>query len=396
MTPELHFTIGTASTLKDSAERPDLATDLALVKAGLLYADRVRLVSIGSAMGARLLTLSDAPRDEKLRWLESFFKSQLYLWPREARGGLDMLERYRRLLQEQGATRLRAPEHRELLHIRNALTGVWDRYEGEMSGFAMRAGAEAIVEARDSGLLELHQFSPGMLEAMSELTPQDTARKKALFDEITLEFFDLIAEATANGSTHPLFDELSAGFIRETSNLGVIAPSQSSVARGRHSGLASDLLGRLPLFEDATVGQVLDIRRELEKPLVRFRGAVLGFSEEVCSSAWAPDFAGDADAVFRKQVEPAVLDLEEEVRSNGELAELAVRAFRPEDVGTGLLVMLSGLSQLPAVAAVTLGGGITAATTGVKAYKEWKEDRKNIERSQMYFYYRSRERLRGV
>jgi hypothetical protein len=88
MSRELHFTIGTAGTLVGSSGQPSLTTDLLLVKAGLLYADRVRLYSIGSTLGAQLLTLSDATCNEKLKWLERFFKNQQTEWPREASGGL--------------------------------------------------------------------------------------------------------------------------------------------------------------------------------------------------------------------------------------------------------------------------------------------------------------------
>jgi hypothetical protein len=396
MSRELHFTIGTAGTLVGSSGQPSLTTDLLLVKAGLLYADRVRLYSIGSTLGAQLLTLSDATCNEKLKWLERFFKNQQTEWPREASGGLEMVKRYRQLLRKQSVKRLGLPERQEMIHIRNALSSVWQEYEKSMSGYARRAGAEDIVAARNSGLLDLHQFRSGMVETLTELTPQDTRRKQDLFDELTLEFFDLIAEAVANGSTHPLFDDISGDLLRAGVDVGAVTPSESSVARGRHSGLATDVLGRLPLFEKASVQQILDIRRELEDPLVRFRTALIGFSEEISSVAWDPEFVSDADTVFRKQIEPAVLELDEEVRSNSGLTELAMRAFRPQDMGTGLLVTLSSLTNLPAVAAVALGTSTTVAITGHKAYKEWREDRKNMERNQMYFYYRAREHLRGV
>ena len=55
--------------------------------------------------------------------------------------------------------------------------------------------------------------------------------------------------------------------------------------------------------------------------------------------------------------------------------------------------MLGSLAALPDVAALVLGSGTTAAMTSHAAYKEWREDHKNIESNQMYFYYRTREHL---
>src|SRR3712207_3459193 len=158
MSRELHFTIGTASSLDDSSEQPSLTTDLLLVKAGMLYADRVRLYSIGSSLAVRLLKLSSAARDERLDWLERFFKNQRALWPKAARGGLDMVRRYRQLLRQQSMKQHGPVERREMLHIQNALNGVWREYKELMGEFATKAGAQGIVEAQNSGLLDLYQF----------------------------------------------------------------------------------------------------------------------------------------------------------------------------------------------------------------------------------------------
>jgi hypothetical protein len=234
------------------------------------------------------------------------------------------------------------------------------------------------------------------VERFGGLTPEDEERRsEELLMDLTWEFFELIADAVADGSTHPLFDTMSGNLLRTGVEAGVVLPSESGVARGRHSGLASDLLQRLPLFEKATVQEILDIRRALDGPLVRFRSAVIDLSEDIRSAAWDDDFSSDADTAFRKGVEPAVLEIEEAVRSNSSFQELLLRGVRPEHVGAGLGVMLGSLAVLPDVAAVALGSGLATAATGRQAYEEWKESRKNIEGNQMYFYYGARERLRG-
>jgi hypothetical protein len=92
----------------------------------------------------------------------------------------------------------------------------------------------------------------------------------------------------------------------------------------------------------------------------------------------------------------AILEIEEAVRENGSFSTLLLRAVRPMDVAGGFGVMLGSLSYLPDLAAVALGSGLTVAATGHEAYKDWKEDIKNIESNQMYFYYGTRERLATV
>jgi hypothetical protein len=92
-------------------------------------------------------------------------------------------------------------------------------------------------------------------------------------------------------------------------------------------------------------------------------------------------------------VESAVLEIEEAVRSNSSFRELLLRGVRPEHLGAGLGLMLGSLAALPDVAALALSSGLTVAATGREAYKEWRDNHENIERNQMYFYYRARERL---
>jgi len=75
--------------------------------------------------------------------------------------------------------------------------------------------------------------------------------------------------------------------------------SEAAAHRGRHGGPAGDLLRRLPTFEEATLAEILDVRRGLEGPLRGVRVVVAGFSREVCSAAWEPSLAEEAHAFFR-------------------------------------------------------------------------------------------------
>jgi hypothetical protein len=119
-------------------------------------------------------------------------------------------------------------------------------------------------------------------------------------------------------------------------------------------------------------------------------------SEGIRSAAWDEDFPSDADMAFRKEVEPAILEIEEAVQENGSLRSLVLKSFRPGDWATGLGVMISTLGGLPDVASVLMGTGTTAGMTARGAYKEWLVERMNIESNHMYFYYETRERLASL
>jgi hypothetical protein len=393
MSRELHFTIGTAFGTNPTVQQLSLENDLLLVKAGLLYADRVRLCSIGSSLALEFARLMEASDRQRMEWLSRYFEDLAPTNPEAAATMREFVSMYRDLRRRRGGTRSKS-QIQTMFEVQAGMRRIWANFEDGIGEFLRVAGADGIVEALDTGLVALHRFEAGRVERMGGLTPEDQERRseEQLWD-LFWEFFDLISEAVADGETNPLFDKMSGDLLRTGVDAGLVSPTESAVARGRHSGLASDLLQRLPLFERATVQDILSIRQELEGPLLRFRRAVISASEDIRSAAWDEDFPSDADTAFRKVVEPAILEIEVAVRSNSSFSTLLVRGARPGDAATGLSVALGTLAALPDVAALALGVGTMASMSARGAYKEWKENREKIESNQMYFYYGARERL---
>ena len=140
--------------------------------------------------------------------------------------------------------------------------------------------------------------------------------------------FEQVRGAVEDGSTYPLFDDLTGDFVAEAIRCGLIRYSEGNAARGRHGGLSGDLLQRLPLFEKATLAEALGVRRELERLLRGFRVAVSDFSKQIRSAAWDPSIAEEADALFREKVQPEVERIEHAVRENRSLEELPRRVVR--------------------------------------------------------------------
>ena len=179
---------------------------------------------------------------------------------------------------------------------------------------------------------------------------------------------------------------------------GVIKVSESGVARVKHAGLASHLLRRLPLFEAAPVDEILDIRRELERPLVRFRGAAARFDDGMrAAGREAEEFVGDAEEVFVQEVEPAVSEIEEAVRDNRFLARLVPGMTEPPHwaAGGALGMAAYNLASLPELASLAVGGGIGLAVGARRAYLDWRESQREVEKKELFFYYEAGQRLAG-
>lgn len=121
------------------------------------------------------------------------------------------------------------------------------------------------------------------------------------------------------------------------------------------------------------------------------------YSDSVRNEARNSEFAWEAEQVFRREVEPAVLDIEEAVRENRYLTELAHDGVKP------ILGALAGpvLAYVLATGVVPLqdlGGIAIAATAGAAAYmhstyRKWLSKNREIQRNELFFCYATRQRL---
>lgn len=379
MTPprQLHLTVGSASGLLPA---PDLglADDLRLLKAALLYADRVTLCSVGSSVAVNLL-VQDAPDEAQMldivEWrLRTDWRPFLM-----RQFTLDRLTRYRSWRENAPLRPPFAWQQPDLFSFGRHWKREWSELRDSVLAAAQSSDAHGLEEAVDTGLLEIRPFPSG--------SPPDQ-----LVNRVNEEFFFRLREAVVGGGTYPLLDEEAWKLVRWCTRRGTMSVSEPHRARTRHGALAFELLRR-PLFEEASVEEILNAREELEGPLVRFRSAVVGFSEGIVSAGWDADFPLEAEHIFLRDVEPAVLEVREAVEESASLHELATRAVRPADLAAGLGLMMASLEHLPGAAAVALGASVTAAGTLRSAYKDWRDEKREIEGNRMFFYYGAGERL---
>jgi hypothetical protein len=359
-----HLTVGALPT-RETAVRVEgmLDKDLLMVKAGLLYADRVRLCSVSATLVIALVALTDLTFEQQLETLKQW-SSVLDLGP----ALLEHIHRYE--FQSANPNRPIA-ETMWCLTFKDGVLKMWPPVAEKIAEQALKAGAQGLAEAHNTGLLELQPLK-------SERSP----------DQIR-EYFDVMAAALSDPSTHPLLDDLTAGLIRAGLREGVIKVSEAAVARGKSMGLAGALLSDLPLFDEASIDEIMDIRRELEHPLVGFRSGMVRFGEAIRSAAWDEDFPSDVDALYYRDVAPAVREIDEAVRSNSALRTFFKVVNQPVAPVSGSVLgwAISQTSALPAAAAAALGAGVALGMATATAYTAWKAKRVEIEQNELFFYY---------
>ncbi len=266
----LHITIGATP----GGGRRLLEGEIQLLKAALLYGDHVLLCSPGSSLLTSLVVFTElaATADQRgqveltRQLVPSFLTDEV-----EAHKALAFLDYYLGILSRKRGKRQTKDEILLQFQLRPQFQRIYQSMQKSMESFAEEAGLGEIVVALESGTLEL-QF----LEAVSVAGDGD---------ELIKEYLDVISTTVAEGTSYPLLDDTTGNLIRLAIGEGRLAVSDAGVKKGVHAGLMSDLLGRLPLFDRASMQEVLDIRGELERPLVRFRSAINKYSDTIGSDS---------------------------------------------------------------------------------------------------------------
>lgn len=113
-----------------------------------------------------------------------------------------------------------------------------------------------------------------------------------------------------------LLDDRLSGIVADLIAQGRVTPTGQDIAGSSEAVLGAGLIARLPSFTEIPMNEVLDLRRDLEGPLVRYRSAVAGLrSQEL--DPYSPARDEIIDLVWRQHVAPALLEIEEDLKSTG-------------------------------------------------------------------------------
>lgn len=382
-TKNFHITVGAALQWQGNL---DLAHEIRLLKAALLYADRVKLCSLTSSVLVTMAQYENMNAEEKREVVTTILKEYIKTTDDVPAGTVDFLDMLSAIQQNR---RLKKELKRTLPHQQFLMLHKFDKFYRELMTNMKGAMSKGIAKITDgvrvdeldaalrSGLIEFYWVNPG-----------------GSSDEVIKEFYNVVSEAVTSDTTYPLFDDMTGGLVSAAIQEGKLNVSDSSINRAQQVGLSADLLSRLPLFDNASVDEVLDIRKELETPLIRFRAAITDYSTEIKNASWDEGFPLDAEKVFQAKVQPAVLEIEEAYKSNKRLMSYINKLIDAKSL-SGLGILLASTNFLPDTVAKFMAGTAAVTTVLYQAEKEWREKNEEIEKNQLYFYYRTRERLKS-
>ena len=365
----LHITVGASHIGSDLS----LETELRLLKAAVLYGDKVKLCSLGASFAvslAGIINLNERQRIDAMKEWSTILGSD-----RQAlETGLALVEQLRRK---------RFRSRSEVLALATAertLAEAWKPLVAKVNEIVSTAGAEGLVEAHQAGLLQVEVYDFDNVDAM------------------VTKFFESVGQAVLSGETFPLFDDKTGNLVRAAAAEGKLPIGDPATVRGKVVGLASEMLRRLPLFDSVSMTDLLAIRGELDPYLVRFRSAMISYAKAIETAQWEVGFEEEAALIFREKVAPAIQDIQEAVRSSTLLKSVLARSTQSLTVqGTSsfLGLLLSGVAELSDIAGVALGFGVGTAAVGGQAVSEWRDKHQAIERNQLYFYYKAGQELQN-
>ena len=298
----------------------DLTQDIELVKAALLYSERVRLVSPTPwwvAENAWMFHMDDSLRFSR--------------FPEMAEGG----------------------------GFEKVLTGVYGPngyYRPAIDGDDGSPVWELAV-AIESGLLELDPMraSEDMFASVEARDENAQGRARPSFYHL----LDVLASCFAPASpAYPLLDEDASRILRALLTKQRIDLPQTSLAK--EIALASAAVLDLRCFPNARMEDILAIRVELRAPLTRFRAAMAQGARELDAAPGDEALAAEIRSFLVRHTEPAMLELNESFDDLGVVPTL-LRGYPKAAAGVLGLTAATAIGAPELAQFMCAAAGLTAA-----------------------------------
>lgn len=357
--------------LPSSSDTFSLKPELELIKPALLYGDTTSLYS------PHILILEHLDRQVSMTGEELFANLQSYKLGRplteEERSMTNFLNHIQSLRDKPNKTR-----NDQLLLM--ALSDYKDTIQEahrkditpQLDKFLRDTGYKQIRKAIKSGLLTVTR----MLDDQN-LVNYDRG------DALVRAYFRHIEQIMADPRSYPIFDEFSTDVVRALVADGKLPASVLSAPHAAQTGIASQLIRATPTFPKADVYDILDIRKELKKPLVKFRQYVVELGELTQAPVFGPEFEAAVQDLIISKIDPALAEIEEAIQSNKPLKKL----IRQSVGSTGAFVrnaLLLGLSQVSHLG-LFIGGAAAAAQATASTTSDVLTTQKQTEQQKVYF-----------
>ncbi|WP_146072534.1 hypothetical protein [Arthrobacter sp. 4R501] len=281
-----------------------LIPDLKLIRAALLYADHVELISPSATMLEGLndlrsggvpafLALAAGLDDETLKYR---IKGDD---PAQTREMINRLLEYRALTRQERRS-LDVSTQAAYQGAEQGLAGLYSAIgTREIEDHVAGSGHPEIEVALQSGLLSINHGVTSVLISKSAT-------------EFGESYGSLLQNLVSRGSAL-LLDEQMSRIVELMVAEGQLSPSGTTTNRSIKATTGTGLIARLPAFPHADVHQVLEARDQLDSHLLRYRRAVKGYSQKMVSRPFTDDLQDELDDMWLEEIQPSVNELQHQL-----------------------------------------------------------------------------------
>lgn len=320
--PKVHVKVAAASA--------DLRGVTRLVKPAILYADHVTIYSPAASMvhGVVGFTRIKDPRDRAAAAFEVI--QAVPALAEQLTFPASTLEKVKSFLSLSPAVARRLGTaygaEREVAEFYDNLNSIWEgEFPQALKEIREDLGADDLLHAVDAKAvkvadLDSRSSTDTITDAVNAASGSD---HEAASDDLVTAFLACVVEMLSEGRSFPLLDAESSGLVRALEQVVALEVSSDSIRRGREVTSAASFMGFLPYFPELPMDEVLDLRRVLRVPLVRFRGAITNLSRDFECRPTDEEFDAEVEDAWRRDVAPTLADIRESLAEHGLLKETA-------------------------------------------------------------------------
>jgi hypothetical protein len=373
-----------------------LKHEVDLVKAALLYADTVEVLSLGNQMVRDVNTFAAGDSTNLYALLASLDDSTLLHLDPNVRD-VDQWRQLVPMLMTLDPDALRSvaagdPELSELAEFADLLDTGRDTLESTMA--EMRAVAERMRV--ESGLAELEPAFKRQLVRFNDKIIIDED-----MDAVIAAFIAELKRYLQDPKKFVLLDADMASLARSMIDEGLVQPPQRALSNAGEAALGTGFVARLPAFTDPPMDELIDLRVDLDEPLGRYRRKVSDLRGKLQTGPFDEHIGAEIDAIWRTEVNPALSDIRQAMADHRFARELLRGVV--DDLSKfvkGDIVPAGGLTLITASAfdvstAITAGLTATSAITptAAKAFRARLEGRAAARAHDLFYLHAVDKRL---
>jgi hypothetical protein len=369
--------------------------EIELVKASLLYADTVEVLSIGSQMVRNLHRF--AAGDTSNIWALMLSLDDATLRNLGFDGDPDDFRQAITFMATADPDGLRSasaadPSLREFTGFADLLE------EGQTRATSAMAEMRQIYDKMrvDSGVAELEGVLDTKLVRFNEQVPIGED-----LDAAPSAFVNQIKRYLRDPSSLVLLDGIAANMARHMIEEGVVQPPNRVISNAEEAVLGTGFLERhLPAFPGAPMDELLDLRRDLEEPLGRYRRKVSSLRSELQTGPFDENINAEIAAIWRLNVAPEIADIRKAMADHSLVREFIkaaggdVTSLVKGTLGAGIGVITANTFDLGTTisAGITAGGAIGPPAVGALIARH--ERRSEALANDLYYLYEVDRRLK--